>query len=268
MGGRMSRPSGGGGAGAAKSEETEPLLQGDASPPRRRPGYWPSADDLRVFAIIVVEMSLSIGLNFYNSYLLKHVPGFNFPLIYTAVHMLTSFVGASVLISCFGAATVGWSELRAHLPQVVLLALLRGASITTNNWSLQYIDLTLNKVIKASAPVFTVLLSVLVERKRYSWLKLTALGALAAGTALSCVSFDASRARDVRGTLLALTSAVVGGASLVVAALLLGNGKAGMNAVALLFYFSPIQVWDVGCSGMFRRLFGRRCRALGWRRGR
>ena len=69
-------------------------------------------------AIIVVEMSLSIGLNFYNSYLLKHVPGFNFPLIYTAVHMLTSFIGASVLISCFGAATVGWSELRAHLPQV------------------------------------------------------------------------------------------------------------------------------------------------------
>ena len=118
MGGRMSRPPGVGGEGAAKSEETEPLLPGDVSPPRRRPGYWPSADDLRVFAIIVVEMSLSIGLNFYNSYLLKHVPGFNFPLIYTAVHMLTSFIGASVLISCFGAATVGWSELRAHLPQV------------------------------------------------------------------------------------------------------------------------------------------------------
>ncbi len=52
------------------------------------------------------------------------------------------------------------------------------------------------------------------------------------------------QARDVRGTLLALSSAVVGGASLVVAALLLGNGKAGMNAVALLFYFSPIQVYS------------------------
>ena len=47
----------------------------------------------------------------------------------------------------------------------------------------------------------------------------------------------------MRGTLLARSSAVVDGASLVVAALLLGNGKAGMNAVALLFYFSPIQVY-------------------------
>ena len=44
----------------------------------------------RVLLIIVTEIALSVALNFYNSYLLRHVPGFHFPLIYTAVHMSTS----------------------------------------------------------------------------------------------------------------------------------------------------------------------------------
>ena len=127
--------------------------------------------------------------------------------------MLTSMVGAAILIFCVGAASVSLAQLRASFPQIVLLALLRGASITTNNWSLQYIDLALNKVIKASAPVFTVALSILCERKRYSMPKLCTLGLLAVGTMLSCIHFNPSIDRDVRGVILALSSAVVGGSS-------------------------------------------------------
>ena len=137
---------------------------------------------LKVAGIILTEASLSIGLNFYNSFLLRNVPGFKFPVIYTAVHMVTSFLGSTVLIVFFGAATVSFAQMRESLLRIALLALLRVASITTNNWSLEYIDLTLNKVIKASAPVFTVALSVLWERKVYSARKIAALGVLALGT--------------------------------------------------------------------------------------
>jgi len=227
-----------------KAQEGDPLIATPATQGSSQQKTWLgkfSLEDIRVIAIILVEMGLSIALNFYNSYLLKHVPGFNFPLIYTAVHMFTSLIGASVLIWCAGAATVSFAQLRDNFPQIALLAVLRGASITTNNWSLQYMDLALNKVIKASAPIFTVLLSILCERKSYSWPKLVTLAVLAVGTMLSCVAFDSSIERDTRGTLLALSSAVVGGCSLVVSALLLGKGSAGMSAITLLFYFSPLQ---------------------------
>jgi hypothetical protein len=179
---------------------------------------------LKVAGIILTEASLSIGLNFYNSFLLRNVPGFKFPVIYTAVHMVTSFLGSTVLIVFFGAATVSFAQMRESLLRIALLALLRVASITTNNWSLEYIDLTLNKVIKASAPVFTVALSVLWERKVYSARKIAALGVLALGTMLSCLSRDAS-AESFTGVVLALVSAAVGGSSLVVSAMLLGRGS-------------------------------------------
>ena len=132
-----------------------------------------------------------------------------------------------------------------RLSRSVLLALLRGASITTNNWSLQFIDLPLNKVIKATAPIFAVLLSVAVERKTYSWPKVLALTGLALGTALSCIS--TSHSQDVRGIAFALTSSVVGGSSIVVSAMLLIGSSSGLGAINLLLYFSPIQTAVLFC---------------------
>lgn len=193
----------------------------------------------RIPTIILSEMILSIGLNFYNAYLLKHVPGFVFPVIYTTVHMITSFLGSAILIYCCKAAKVSWPQAWQYAAQIVVLALLRGASITTNNWSLRYINLALNKVIKASAPIFTVLLSIFLEGKRYSAAKIGTLFVLAVGTMLSCTSHGSTR-QDVRGIALALISSVVGGSSIVVSALLLGKGT-GLGSINLLFYFSPIQ---------------------------
>ena len=263
---------------SSSSTSAAPLIASEGAPAA---AVWPSPEVrsmLKVAGIILTEASLSIGLNFYNSFLLRNVPGFKFPVIYTAVHMVTSFLGSTVLIVFFGAATVSFAQMRESLLRIALLALLRVASITTNNWSLEYIDLTLNKVIKASAPVFTVALSVLWERKVYSARKIAALGVLALGTMLSCLSRDAS-AESFTGVVLALVSAAVGGSSLVVSAMLLGRGsgaplrphpsaptrrrltpapvvvaRAGLGPVALLFYFSPIQTAVLGALIPFTEL--------------
>jgi len=199
-----------------------------------------------------VEICLSISLNFYNSYLLRHVPGFKFPVIYTAVHMITSFLGSAVLIFGVKAAQISWRQFSTFWRQIVLLALLRGASITTNNWSLQYVDLPLNKVIKATAPIFTVLLSIAVERKTYSWPKVAALCGLALGTAMSCLS--QKHQQDPFGISLALCSSVVGGSSIVVSAMLLHGTNSGLGAINLLFYFSPIQTAVLSCLIPFTEL--------------
>ena len=62
------------------------------------------------------------------------------------------------------------------------------------------------------------------------------------GTMLSCVTPGPMDISSASGIILAMTSAIVGGVSIVVSALLLGKGD-GLGPVNLLFYFSPVQVF-------------------------
>ena len=81
------------------SSEADPLLRGGAgsSPAGPLTRAWQQIpQQWRVLIIILTEILLSIALNFYNSYLLRHVPDFKFPIIYTMVHMITSFAGSAV----------------------------------------------------------------------------------------------------------------------------------------------------------------------------
>merc|ERR1712086_680281 len=69
----------------------------------------------------------------------------------------------------------------------LLLACLRSGTIVLNNWSLVLIDLTLNKVIKSTVPVFVVFFSIVVEKKKYSWQIIVTLMFIILGTILSCL---------------------------------------------------------------------------------
>jgi len=215
------------------STESSPLMASVSAG-----GFWRT--NLGLFIIIGGDFCTSLSINFYNSWLMRQVPGFNFPLIYTCLHMVASFLFASLLVFGFRVAPANWEQARALVLRIVLLAFLRGASIATNNWSLEYISIALNKVIKASVPVFTVPLSILFERKRYSPYKIVALLCLASGTMLSCVLLS-GQAADAKGILLAFISAAVGGSSIVVGAMLMGKGT-GLGPVSVLLYMSPCQV--------------------------
>ena len=187
MAGRCSTsvPLGGATAVGVKREEHDPLV-GIGTDTAVLPLKW-------VGLIILLECALSLSINFYNSWLLRFLPGFTFPLTYTEVTVSMSFLGAGILIRVVRAAPLNWQQAQMLLPQISLLALLRGISISTNNYSLRCrrragfesmtsgtrtvrgshdhappwtdISLGLNKVIKASAPIFTVLTSVLFEDK-------------------------------------------------------------------------------------------------------
>lgn len=207
-------------------------------------------------AILVISLvvftygSLSVGFNLYNSFLLRIVPGFKFPVVYTTTHMIAGSIGASTLI--FGpckAGTVSWAKFAAKWKQLLLLACFRSGTIVLNNWSLVLIDLTLNKVIKSSVPVFVVIFSILVEKKKYSWQVIATLSVLSMGTVLSCVHTSGTGNNPI-GIVMAVGSAMVGGAGIVMSALLLGK-ESGLSPVELLFYFSPLQTILLGILMLF-----------------
>jgi drug/metabolite transporter (DMT)-like permease len=154
--------------------------------------------------------------------------------------MVAGFIGASTLI--FGpckAGTVSWAKFSSKWKQLLLLACFRSGTIVLNNWSLVLIDLTLNKVIKSSVPVFVVIFSILVEKKKYTWQVIATLGVLSLGTVLSCLHIQGTSNNPI-GVIMAIGSAMVGGAGIVMSALLLGK-ESGLSPVELLFYFSPLQ---------------------------
>lgn len=212
--------------------ESSPLVKEDGG------RFWRTT--LGLGLIIGGDFCASLALNFYNTWLMRQVPGFDFPIIYTCMHMIASFIVASLLIFGARVAPAKWEQARTLALQILVLAFSRGASITTNNWSLEYINIGLNKVIKASVPVFTVVISLLLERKRYSPYRIAALFVLAAGAMMSSLSTEATEG-NFRGILLALCSAACGGFSVVMGSILMGSST-GLGPISLLFYIAPCQV--------------------------
>jgi len=192
-----------------------------------------------VCLVVLTYGALSVGFNLYNSFLLRMVPGFKFPVVYTTTHMLAGFIGASVLIFGFKAGTVSWDRFASKWRPLLLLACLRSGTIVLNNWSLVLIDLTLNKVIKSTVPVFVVFFSIVVEKKKYSWQIIVTLMFIILGTILSCLHSTANGNNPI-GVVMAIGSSMVGGGGIVMSALLLGRDH-GLSPVELLFYFSPLQ---------------------------
>jgi hypothetical protein len=216
-------------------------------PPKKKPGVdgldFPGG--FHVPAVVVVALvvltygALSVGFNLYNSFLLRIVPGFRFPVVYTTTHMFAGFFGAFLLIYVFKAGSVSWERFSSKWRPLLLLACLRSGTIVMNNWSLVLIDLTLNKVIKSTVPVFVVFFSIVVEKKKYSWQIITTLMFLILGTILSCIK-STENGNNPIGVALAIGSSAVGGGGIVMSALLLGKDH-GLSPVELLFYFSPLQ---------------------------
>jgi drug/metabolite transporter (DMT)-like permease len=194
---------------------------------------------LVVLVVVLTYGCLSVGFNLYNSFLLRIIDGFKFPVVYTTTHMLAGFTGASVLIFGFKAGTVSWDRFSSKWRPLLLLACLRSGTIVLNNWSLVLIDLTLNKVIKSTVPVFVVFFSIVVEKKKYSWQIILTLMFLILGTILSCLHSTANGNNPI-GVMMAIGSSAVGGGGIVMSALLLGRDH-DLSPVELLFYFSPLQ---------------------------
>jgi len=216
-------------------------------PPKKQPGvdgldlpgglHMPG---MVVVALVVLTYgALSVGFNMYNSFLLRMVPGFKFPVVYTTTHMFAGFIGASLLIFVFKAGTVSLERFTSKWRPLLLLACLRSGTIVLNNWSLVLINLTLNKVIKSTVPVFVVFFSIVVEKKKYSWQIIVTLMFLIVGTILSCIK-STDTGNNPIGIVMAIGSSAVGGGGIVMSALLLGKDH-GLSPVELLFYFSPLQ---------------------------
>jgi len=108
-----------------------------------------------------------------------------------------------------------------------------------NNWSLVYISLTLNQLLKSLVPLPTAVLSMIFESKKFSWVVWVSMIVVVIGTMMAAYG-------DVKfqlgGAALCAISLLASAAWNVCSAMLLQLGGDKMSAVDLVFYSSP---WSV-----------------------
>jgi len=109
-------------------------------------------------------------LNFFNKWALKSDGGnFTYPVFYSMCHMITSLVGSWILMYVKRPATgmPTLEQFNFYKWEALSLALCTTVNITCNNASLMIIGLFVNQIIKALAPLLSMIFSALILKRRY-----------------------------------------------------------------------------------------------------
>jgi len=217
-------------------------------------------------ASLVGFVGLNIGLNFFNSWALKHHngqfhfvgghlvvddiadgPNFNYPIFYTMFHMLASTFGALIIMALKKPVT-GFPSVRqlwAYKLQLLPIATCTALSIGLNNLSLTLISLFLNQVIRATGPLPTMVFSSLIEGKRYSWPMALTCTAIVAGTILAIPFDDNGTTTSAAGLIIVIISTLAASFKPVVVSMVM-QGSADQERLpptVALFYDVSLAFW-------------------------
>uniref|UniRef100_A0A5F8HLL1 Sugar phosphate transporter domain-containing protein n=1 Tax=Monodelphis domestica TaxID=13616 RepID=A0A5F8HLL1_MONDO len=209
-------------------------------------GQWPAAGSPgRVLATVLVWLATGTGMSSLNKWLFA-VHGFRYPLLLSALHMLTAVL--------LGYPLAGH---RAHRPlparakrRLFLLSLTFCAAVACGNLGLTYVHLDFAQMVYTTTPLFTLALSKAILGRRHHPLQYAAMGPICLGAACSilgemhfhrtgcCFLFAATFLRGLKSVQQS-DSAAGGGPEFEIQKL---SGKAGaimdtFNAIKLFIYY-------------------------------
>lgn len=182
-------------------------------------------------------LALNLALNYYNKFVLSKTD-FHYPFLLTAGNKVVGFLVA-VAVMYFDKGLPMPTELSEQFlrPIVHLQGVATALNIGLNNYSLMLITLTLNQVLKATAPLPTALLSTVLEHKSYSWQLYGSMVVLISGCALA--AWGDLGEESLLGILAACGSILASGLWTVLSAVLMQSGVKPLDAVSLLFVSGP-----------------------------
>ena len=132
---------------------------------------------LRTTGLILLYYSFSIGITFYQKWLIK---GFHYPLLVVLTHLLIKyFLSAlirSVMKSLSGTARVKipWS---LSWKKLAVTGVASSLDISFSNWSFEFITISLYTMTKSTCVIFILFFAILfkLERKRVSLIVIVSL---------------------------------------------------------------------------------------------
>ncbi|TNM91914.1 hypothetical protein fugu_018926 [Takifugu bimaculatus] len=198
---------------------------------RRRP----PAEMLHLLSAVVVWLVTGSTISSLNKWIFA-VFNFRYPLLLSALHMLTAIVVDYGLIKLRVVRHIGVREqdlTPSAKCKVFMLSLTFCASIAFGNMGLNYVQLSFAQMIYTTTPIFTLAISTLVLGKQHHILKYTAMMPICLGASFSImgeVQFDQT------GCLFVFAATMLRGVKSIQQSILLQEEK--INSVFLLYLMS------------------------------
>jgi len=200
--------------------------------------FWTIA--LRTFCLIAFYYAASIGLTFYQKWLIKRL---QFPLTIVLCHFIMKFAASGgcrlvyTLYTGLDRVTLGWSQM---LGRVGIVALVASLDIGLSQWSFEYIDVALYTITKSTSIIFILLFSLFFRLEKKHWSLIIIV--IMISTGLTMFTYK-STDFVLTGFLMVLTASFLSGVRWTLSQLIMQKGKLGLsNPIDLIYHVQPIMI--------------------------
>uniref|UniRef100_A0A4W5JGN7 Solute carrier family 35 member E4 n=1 Tax=Hucho hucho TaxID=62062 RepID=A0A4W5JGN7_9TELE len=214
---------------------TDGLSKCEATWPKT--GKRPQAEMLHLLSAVIVWLVTGTTISSLNKWIFA-VYNFRYPLLLSALHMLTAIVVDYGLIKLRMLQQNGGVDKQKDLTtsakcKVFLLSLTFCASIAFGNVGLNYVQLSFAQMIYTTTPIFTLAISTLILGKQHHILKYTAMMPICLGASFSIMG---EVQYDQTGCFFVFAATMLRGVKTIQQGILLQEEK--INSVFLLYLMS------------------------------
>uniref|UniRef100_A0A3B4XUQ3 Collagen type XX alpha 1 chain n=1 Tax=Seriola lalandi dorsalis TaxID=1841481 RepID=A0A3B4XUQ3_SERLL len=193
---------------------------------------------LRTVGLVLLYYVFSIGITFYNKWLMK---GFHYPLFMTLVHL--------TIIFCLSALTRRAMHWRTGKPRVILswrdylrkvapTALATALDIGLSNWSFLFITISLYTMTKSSAVVFILFFSLVFKLEEPNPFLILVVLLISSG--MFMITFQAQQF-NLEGFIMALLASFIGGIRWTLTQVLMQKAELGLqNPIDAMYHLQPL----------------------------
>ncbi|XP_068184255.1 solute carrier family 35 member C2 isoform X1 [Antennarius striatus] len=193
---------------------------------------------VRTVGLILFYYVFSIGITFYNKWLMK---GFHYPLFMTLVHLSIIFCLAAVTrwaMHCWTGkprVVLSWTD---YLHKVSPTALATVLDIGLSNWSFLFITISLYTMTKSSAVLFILFFSLIFKLEEPNPFLILVVLLISCG--LFMFTFESTQF-NLEGFLMVLLASFIGGIRWTLTQVLMQKAELGLqNPIDAMFHLQPI----------------------------
>ncbi|XP_041860745.1 solute carrier family 35 member C2 [Melanotaenia boesemani] len=193
---------------------------------------------LRTVGLVLLYYVFSIGITFYNKWLMK---GFHYPIFMTLVHLTVNFYLSAltrwIMQSCTGKQRVILSW-RDYLWKVAPTALATALDIGLSNWSFLFITISLYTMTKSSAVLFILFFSLVFKLEEPKPFLILVVLLISSG--LFMFTFESTQF-NLEGFIMVLLASFIGGIRWTLTQVLMQKAELGLqNPIDAMYHLQPL----------------------------
>ncbi|XP_038131254.1 solute carrier family 35 member C2 [Cyprinodon tularosa] len=193
---------------------------------------------LRTVGLVLLYYVFSIGITFYNKWLMK---GFHYPLFMTLVHLAVIFCAAALTRRAMHRwtgkprVTLAWKD---YLRKVAPTALATALDIGLSNWSFLFITISLYTMTKSSAVLFILFFSLVFKLEEPNPFLILVVLLIACG--LFMFTYESTQF-NMEGFILVLMASFIGGIRWTLTQVLMQKAELGLqNPIDAMYHLQPL----------------------------